>query len=39
MGRVELAKWTGGNPFLGILDVVGGRFDRKMLRQENCVLS
>ncbi|MGM0490149.1 MAG: hypothetical protein ACQESR_25765 [Planctomycetota bacterium] len=38
MGSVELAEWTGGNPFLEILDVFGGVFDRKILRQENGVV-
>ncbi|MGM0490436.1 MAG: hypothetical protein ACQESR_27240, partial [Planctomycetota bacterium] len=38
MGPVELAEWTVGNPFLKNLDVFGGRFDRKILRQENRVL-
>ncbi|MFO7905667.1 MAG: hypothetical protein R6U98_23620 [Pirellulaceae bacterium] len=35
MGPVELAEWMGGNPFLEILDVFGGGFDRKISRQEN----
>ncbi|MFO8174527.1 MAG: hypothetical protein R6T96_09615, partial [Longimicrobiales bacterium] len=35
---MELAEWTGGNPFLEILDVFAGPFDGKILRQENRVL-
>ncbi|MGM0491067.1 MAG: hypothetical protein ACQESR_30445 [Planctomycetota bacterium] len=39
IGPVQLAGWTGGNWLLEILDVFDGRFDGKMLRQKNPVLT
>ncbi|MFO7906243.1 MAG: hypothetical protein ACQESR_14340 [Planctomycetota bacterium] len=39
MGPVELPEWTADNQVLEILAVFGGRFDRKISRQENRVLT